>query len=201
MNVANLLTASRLFLSPLFFVLFLLPEWTGSFHLASVILLWVVFLVIELSDLLDGAVARKLNIVTDLGKLMDPFADVISRLTYFITFAAVGIMPVWIVLLILYREYAIIFMRMIMYRTGTALAARGGGKLKAVFYAVSGAAGIIVAMTRGVDALEPLQGAAELFALVVFLVSLLLAYLSLSDYLIVFFRHMRGQESSQDRGE
>jgi CDP-diacylglycerol--glycerol-3-phosphate 3-phosphatidyltransferase len=196
MNLANALTASRLVLSPVFFVLFFLPEWTGSYQLVTVILLWVVFLAIEISDVLDGAVARRQNIVSDLGKLFDPFADVISRLTYFITFAAVGIMPVWIVLLILYREYTIIFLRMMMYRTGTAMAARKGGKLKAVFYAFAGGAGILVAMARWIDSLSPFQGPIEIFALVVFLVALFLAYLSLSDYLIVFFRHMRNPKDN-----
>ncbi|MFP4302049.1 MAG: CDP-alcohol phosphatidyltransferase family protein [Spirochaetaceae bacterium] len=196
MNVATALTASRLVLSPLFFVLFFLPEWTGSYHLVTVVLLWIVFFAIEISDILDGAVARRKNIVSDLGKLFDPFADVISRLTYFITFAAVGIMPAWIVLLILYREYTIIFLRMMMYRTGTAMAARKGGKLKAVFYAVSGGAGILVAMTRWIEELSRYRQPVELFALVVFLISLFLAYLSLSDYLTVFFRHMRSQKKN-----
>lgn len=196
MNLANALTASRLVLSPVFFVLFFLPEWSGSYQLVTVLLLWVVFIAIEISDVLDGAVARKQNIVSDLGKLFDPFADVISRLTYFVTFAAVGIMPVWIVLLILYREYTIIFLRMMMYRTGTAMAARKGGKLKAVFYAIAGGAGILVAMTRWIDALAPYEAPMEIFAMVVFLLSLFLAYLSLSDYLIVFFRHMRNRNKS-----
>lgn len=195
MNLANALTASRLVLSPVFFILFFLPEWTGSYQLVTVVLLWVVFLAIELSDVLDGAVARRQNIVSDLGKLLDPFADVISRLTYFVTFAAVGIMPVWIVLLILYREYTIIFLRMMMYRTGTAMAARKGGKLKAVFYAIAGGAGILVAMARWIEPLSPFQGPIEIFAMVVFLISLFLAYLSLSDYLIVFFRHMRDEKN------
>lgn len=195
MNLANALTASRLVLSPVFFILFFLPEWTGSYQLVTVVLLWVVFLAIELSDVLDGAVARRQNIVSDLGKLLDPFADVISRLTYFVTFAAVGIMPVWIVLLILYREYTIIFLRMMMYRTGTAMAARKGGKLKAVFYAIAGGAGILVAMARWIEPLSPFQGPIEVFAMVVFLISLFLAYLSLSDYLIVFFRHMRDEKN------
>ena len=195
MNLANALTASRLVLSPVFFILFFLPEWTGSYQLVTVVLLWVVFLAIELSDVLDGAVARKQNIVSDLGKLLDPFADVISRLTYFVTFAAVGIMPVWIVLLILYREYTIIFLRMMMYRTGTAMAARKGGKLKAVFYAIAGGAGILVAMARWIEPLSPFQRPIEIFAMVVFLISLFLAYLSLSDYLIVFFRHMREEKN------
>ena len=196
MNLATALTASRLVLSPVFFVLFLLPRWTGAFHVPAVVLLWIVFLFIEFSDVADGAVARRRNEVSDLGKLLDPFADVISRMTYFITFAAVGIMPVWIVLLILYREYSIIFMRMLMYRTGTAMAARKGGKLKAVFYAIAGGAGILVEMTRSIQGFGPYEGAAEIFALAVFVVSVILAYVSLSDYLVVFFRHMRSSEDS-----
>lgn len=193
MNLATTLTASRLFLAPIYFVLFQIPRWTGGFQIPAVVLLWVVFLAIELSDALDGAVARRRNEVTDLGKLLDPFADVISRMTYFITFAAVGIMPAWIVLLILYREYTIIFLRMMMYRTGTALAARKGGKLKAVFYAVAGGAGILVEMTRTIEPLARFQTATEIGALVVFVISVVLAYLSLSDYLRVFFRHFRNE--------
>ncbi|MFP4409438.1 MAG: hypothetical protein ACLFPW_13035 [Spirochaetaceae bacterium] len=85
---------------------------------------------------------------------------------------------------------------MMMYRTGTAMAARKGGKLKAVFYAVSGGAGILVAMTRWIEELSRYRQPVELFALVVFLISLFLAYLSLSDYLTVFFRHMRSQKKN-----
>ncbi|MFP4331267.1 MAG: CDP-alcohol phosphatidyltransferase family protein [Alkalispirochaetaceae bacterium] len=191
MNVAVALTASRLVLAPIFFILFQLPGWTGRMTLPIIVALWVVFLMIELSDILDGAVARRFNQVSDLGKLLDPFADVISRMTYFITFAAVGIMPGWIVLLLLYREYSIIFIRMMMYRTGTALAARKGGKLKAVFYAIAGGTGILVAMSRSLEAFSPYASIIEAAALAVFLISLVLAYLSLSDYLLVFFRHMR----------
>ena len=61
MNIAVALTVSRLVLAPIFFILFLLPEWTGSLQLLSVVLLWIVFFAIELSDVLDGAVARKRN--------------------------------------------------------------------------------------------------------------------------------------------
>lgn len=198
MNLATALTASRLVLAPIYFVLFQIPQWTGGFQLPSIVLLWIVFLAIELSDVFDGAVARKRNEVSDLGKLLDPFADVISRMTYFLTFAAVGIMPAWIVLLILYREYTIIFLRMMMYRTGTALAARKGGKLKAVFYAVAGAAGILVQMTRTIDSLAVYAGPTEIGALLVFVLSVVLAYVSLSDYLRVFFRH-RGGGNGQNK--
>ena len=55
----------------------------------STVVLWVLFVVIELSDVFDGMVARRRQIVSDLGKLLDPFADVVSRLTYFIVFCRI----------------------------------------------------------------------------------------------------------------
>ena len=73
-----------------------------------------------------------------MGKIIDPFADVISRVTYFVCFTFVGMMPLWALMLILWREFCIMFIRMVMAKEGTALAAKWGGKAKAVFYFVSG---------------------------------------------------------------
>jgi CDP-diacylglycerol--glycerol-3-phosphate 3-phosphatidyltransferase len=156
MNVPNKLTISRLVMAPLFFVVFFLPEWFGpSFLHISVILTLVLYVFTELTDLLDGIIARKHNLVTDLGKVMDPFADTFSRLTYFICFIGVGIMPVWAFALIMWREFSIVFLRMLMMGTGTAVAANIWGKSKAVMYAVSGIAGIAyVATMRLSDATD-----------------------------------------------
>jgi len=63
----------------------------------------------ELSDFVDGRLARRDNQVTAFGKLFDPFADVISRVTYFLAFASIGIMPLWVFLVVLYREFGILF--------------------------------------------------------------------------------------------
>ena len=68
----------------------------GLSPVVSVVVLWSLFILIELSDLLDGAAARKLNTVSGFGKLFDPFADVFARLTYFVCFSYTGIMPLWI---------------------------------------------------------------------------------------------------------
>jgi CDP-diacylglycerol--glycerol-3-phosphate 3-phosphatidyltransferase len=98
----------------------------------------------EISDAVDGYIARKYNMVTDLGKILDPFSDVISRVTFFICFTFTGIMPLWTLLVIIYRELAITFLRMMMMGRGTAMAASIWGKAKAVTYSVSGVLGLLL---------------------------------------------------------
>ncbi len=148
MNLPNKLTVGRLILSPVFFVFYFLPLWTGDMEYVSGILILVVFLGIEISDFLDGYIARKYNLVSDLGKVLDPFADVVSRLTYFLSFAFTGIMPLWIFLIIMYRELGIIFFRMVMIKKGVVVAASVWGKLKAVTYAFSGVLGVGLVFIR-----------------------------------------------------
>lgn len=134
MNLPNTLTATRIVASPILFGLFFLPDLLGVPYAVVVPALWVLFVAMEITDVLDGWVARRTGAVTDLGKVLDPYSDVISRLTYFVAFAVLGIMYPLFLLLIVYREVSILFVRMLMYRDGIALAARKGGKLKAVFY-------------------------------------------------------------------
>jgi len=144
MNIPNKLTVLRLIMAPLFFVAFHLPIWFGNgLALWSVILLVGIYILSELSDLFDGLIARKYDMVTDLGKVMDPFADTLSRLTYFVCFVGVGLMPAWAFVIIMWREFSIVFLRMLMMGKGTAVAANIWGKSKAVLYAATGLAGIL----------------------------------------------------------
>jgi CDP-diacylglycerol---glycerol-3-phosphate 3-phosphatidyltransferase len=143
MNLPNKITIARIVLAPLFFISYFIPQWTGSFASQSAVLIAVIFIGIEISDFLDGYLARKYNLVTDLGKVMDPFADVMSRITYFLCFAASGLMPLWLFLIIIYRELAITFLRMMMMGRGIVVAASLWGKLKAITYAVSGILGVL----------------------------------------------------------
>lgn len=144
MNIPNKLTVSRLVMAPLFFISFNLPLWFGPQlgNTASILTL-ILWALTEMTDLLDGLIARKYNLVTDLGKVMDPFADTFSRLTYFVCLSQSGVMPSWAFIVIMYREFSIIFIRMLMMGKGKPVAANIWGKSKAVLYAVSGAAGII----------------------------------------------------------
>ena len=137
MNLPNKLTVLRLIMVPVFFISFCLPQWFGEgASVFSVILMLICYVIAELSDLLDGKIARKYNLVTDLGKVMDPFADTLSHLTYFACFYGMGIMPAAAFIIIMWREFSISFLRMLMMGKGKAVAANIWGKSKTVLYAV-----------------------------------------------------------------
>lgn len=137
MNLPNKLTVLRLIMVPVFFIAFSLPTWFGpSVQVASVVLMFICYVVAELSDLLDGKIARKYNLVTDLGKVMDPFADTLSHLTFFACFMYCGIMPALAFIICMWREFSILFLRMLMMKKGKAVAANIWGKSKTVLYAI-----------------------------------------------------------------
>ena len=132
MTIPNRLTVARIFMSPVFYILFVLSQsFPEGYWLLTA---WVVYLVAEFTDILDGWVARKWDMVSDLGKVLDPFADVVSRITYFAIFLQMGIFPLWAFLPILYRELGITFLRMVLLKKGKVMAANWAGKAKAWFY-------------------------------------------------------------------
>ena len=143
MNLPNKITISRIICAPVFFVLYFLPQWFSVTGTWLIIALWAVYLYAEISDVVDGYIARKYNLVTDMGKVLDPFSDVMSRVTFFVCFAFSGFIPLWMLLIILYRELGIQFVRMHMMSKGIAMAASFWGKLKAVFYFISALAGMV----------------------------------------------------------
>ena len=107
MSLANRLTLFRVILAPLFFIVYFLnTTWT-------VPLLWVIFVISEITDMLDGMVARRLKQTSDLGKLFDPFADTLMQATCFLCFALDRIIPAALFLVVLYREFGILFIRKI----------------------------------------------------------------------------------------
>jgi CDP-diacylglycerol--glycerol-3-phosphate 3-phosphatidyltransferase len=176
-------------MAPLFFIAFYLPVWFGTtLDSISVILLLVLYALTELSDLFDGIIARKHNLVTDLGKVMDPFADTFSRLTYFVCLTGVGIMPIWAFVIIMWREFSIVFLRMLMMGKGKAVAANIWGKSKAVLYAVSGLAGIVyVAFERMAENHDWMLWA-DPIVLVVFALAALASLASFSTYVSAIVR-------------
>lgn len=192
MNLANTLTSLRIVLSPLYFLAAWIPVWSsGRFNLPSIIAMWALFIVMELSDLADGWVARKQGIVSDAGKLLDPFADVVARLTYFSVFSAFRIMPVWMFVLIMYRELGIIFVRLMLIRDGVALGARGGGKLKSFVYGLAAAAALLQLTHSRLQNLHWMMPQLPWVVLGLFLAGVVLAWVSFGDYLMVVRRHYR----------
>ena len=182
MNLPTKITVFRIILAPVFFVLYFIPEWTGAFMHQSVYILLSMFILMELSDVLDGYIARKYDMVTDLGKILDPFSDVISRLTFFICFAFSGIMPLWTLVVIIYRELSITFMRMMMMGRGTAMAASIWGKAKAVTYTLAGIGGFVVMGIRRLGVADSLP-AVETAAVVLFVLA---AFASAASFLTYF---------------
>jgi len=104
----------------------------------------------ELSDVFDGVVARKMGQVTDLGKLLDPMADSIVRISFLFTFTR-GIvqLPLLLVLVFVYRDMFISTLRTLCALRGKALAARTSGKLKAIIQAVTIFAIVILMIPLG----------------------------------------------------
>lgn len=106
-------------------------------HALPWILLSLIILA-EFTDVLDGYVARKLNQVTDLGKILDPMADSIYRISIFLSFTLPPVsIPIWVIFILLYRDLAISTLRTICAFKGLILAARMSGKIKAVVQGVS----------------------------------------------------------------
>ncbi|WP_068468188.1 CDP-diacylglycerol--glycerol-3-phosphate 3-phosphatidyltransferase [Candidatus Protochlamydia phocaeensis] len=138
MSIPNYLTFFRIFISPIFLLVYLEYE---TFDISLVTLPYVLLFLLgvsELSDACDGYLARKYNQVTDLGKILDPMADSIYRISVFLTFTLPPIkLPMLLVFIILYRDSVISTLRTICALKGFALAARPSGKLKAVIQAIS----------------------------------------------------------------
>ena len=183
MNLPNKLTVLRIVITPLFLLFFLAPDWISAMTLPGTILVWLLYLLIESSDVLDGYIARKYNLVSDLGKVLDPFADVLSRITYFICFTAAGIMPVVILAVLLYREFSITFLRMVLIRKGVAMAASVWGKLKAVTYAIAGVLGLVTVSAFRLNLFSSYLHLFERVTLAVFIMAAVASVASFITYL------------------
>lgn len=126
MNLPNKLTVLRILMVP-FFVFFMLTDVGGA---ANKWIALALFCVASLTDLLDGKIARKYNLVTDFGKFMDPLADKILVTAALIYFIPLGLAPAWIVILILAREFLVTSLRLIASGKGIVIAADKWGKYK-----------------------------------------------------------------------
>jgi len=126
MTLANKLTMSRIFLA---FVFIILLFSKGLFFKSLAL---AVFALASLTDLLDGIAAKRTNTVTDFGKLMDPIADKVLVLAAFVSFVQMRIIPAWMVVIIMFREFSITGLRLLAMSKGRVIAASGGGRHKTV---------------------------------------------------------------------
>lgn len=124
MNLPNKLTLLRIILIPVF-MLVLYLGFPGANYAALVI-----FILASLTDMLDGKIARKYNLVTDFGKFADPLADKMLVTAAMLWFVEIGQMPAWALLIVICREFAVSGLRMIAADKGKVIAAGWSGKVK-----------------------------------------------------------------------
>ena len=165
MNLPNKLTVVRVLMIP-FFVWFMLPSLGGEMAASKWIAL-AIFCIASLTDLLDGKIARKYNLVTNFGKFMDPLADKLLVGAAMICLVEMGRLPAWIVIVIISREFIISGFRLIASDNGIVIAASYWGKFKTVFQMTA-----VVLLIFNIPALSVLTSAVLWIAVILTVVSL-----------------------------
>lgn len=169
MNLPNKLTILRVIMIP-FFVAALMVAGTENQTLRMVAL--VLFVVASLTDLLDGKIARKYNLVTNFGKFMDPLADKLLVCSALICFIELGQLPAWMVIIIISREFIISGFRLVASDNGVVIAASYWGKFKTTFQMAA-----IILLILNVPALS-------IVTTICIWIALALTVISLCDYII-----------------
>lgn len=138
MNLPNKITISRIFLIPLFIIVLTVNFDWGEINIGNTTLPItqlvgsIIFIFASLTDWLDGYIARKYNLITNMGKFLDPLADKLLVSAAFIMLIELQIAPAWIIIIIISREFAITGFRLVASGEGVVLAASSMGKLKTV---------------------------------------------------------------------
>ena len=168
MNLPNKLTILRVILIP-FFVFFLIsPFFDGYGNYIAL----AIFIIASLTDMADGKIARKYNLVTNFGKFMDPLADKLLVCSAMICLVDLKLIPVWVVLIIIAREFIISGFRLVASDNGIVIAASYWGKFKTTFQMV-----MICLMIANFPQLQILTD-------IIMWIALILTVVSLIDYLV-----------------
>ena len=170
MNLPNKLTIFRVILIPFFVVFMLAPICPGYANYIAV----AIFIVASLTDLLDGKIARKYNLVTNFGKFMDPLADKLLVCSALIALVDFDKVAAWIVIIIIAREFIISGFRLIAADNGVVIAASYWGKFKTTFQ-------MIMIILLILDLNYPFSGVVNM---VVTYIALILTVVSLIDYIV-----------------
>ncbi|RSL32793.1 CDP-diacylglycerol--glycerol-3-phosphate 3-phosphatidyltransferase [Salibacterium salarium] len=143
MNLPNKITLARIFLIPVFMVLMLVPFSFGSWNFQGTVLPFahlagaILFILAAATDWFDGYIARKQNLVSNFGKFLDPLADKLLVTAALLSLIEIGILPAWMAIVILSREFAVTGMRLVAASDGQVIAASGIAKWKTVFQMVA----------------------------------------------------------------
>ena len=175
MNLPNKLTMLRVLLIPVFCVFLWMEDWAGQ------LIAMLIFIIASLTDLLDGYIARRDNLVTDFGKLVDPIADKLLITSAMIYMVAQNRMNAAVVLLFVAREFIVSAFRMLAASRGTVIAADKLGKYKT---AAQTLAIIMLILLKPVGGSWALLGNAGMIAAdIVTYIALILSIVSCADYI------------------
>ena len=166
MSIAHYITFTRIIISPIFLLTYLEHDALGISDQWLPYVLLILMGISELSDACDGFFARLYNQVTDLGKIFDPMADSIARISVFLTFTQDPVhLPMLLIFVFIYRDSVISTLRTICALKGFALAARPSGKLKAVIQAIAAFCilGMMIGHSKGLLTQSDLQTYSTLF--------------------------------------
>jgi CDP-diacylglycerol---glycerol-3-phosphate 3-phosphatidyltransferase len=136
MNLPNKITVSRILLIPLFLIVMIVPFSWGDISLLGTTMPVthfvgaLIYIFASVTDWVDGYIARKYNLVTNLGKFLDPLADKLLVSSALIVLVELGYAPAWIVIIIISREFAVTGLRLLLAGGGEVVAAKMPGKIK-----------------------------------------------------------------------
>lgn len=168
MNLPNKLTVLRVIMIPFFVIFMITPLAEGNGKYIALAL----FCIASLTDMLDGKIARKYNLVTNFGKFMDPLADKLLVSSAMICLIEMGKLQAWIVLIIIAREFIISGFRLVASDNGIVIAASYWGKFKTVSHMA-----MIILLILDVN--HPVM---EMLTTVIVWIGLILTIVSLADY-------------------
>jgi CDP-diacylglycerol--glycerol-3-phosphate 3-phosphatidyltransferase len=186
-NLPNLITVIRILLAPIFIWMLLAADPDSGLRWAAAI----VFIIAIATDGIDGAIARKHNLVTDLGKILDPIADKVLTGGALICLSILAELPWWVTVVILVREIGITVFRFVMLRDRVIPASRGG-KLKTIAQSVS----ISFALLPFNQVFDSAAPAINIVNTVTMTIALVLTVLSGLDYLAAAAREARQRRRS-----
>lgn len=190
LTVPNFLTLLRLLSTPTFFLLYLHGQQLGISEQALPLVLILFLALCGISDVVDGALARRYGQVTNFGKIIDPMADTLLHLTVFFSFTKAPVyMPLHLVFILLYRELLVGALRTLCAIKRVTLAARTSGKIKSVIQNVC-IFSILLAWWLSAQGLISVDSC-QLFALIAGSVTAAYTAFSGIEYFVASFKHVR----------
>ncbi|HAJ28293.1 MAG TPA: CDP-diacylglycerol--glycerol-3-phosphate 3-phosphatidyltransferase [Syntrophus sp. (in: bacteria)] len=181
-NLPNTITMLRISFIPVLFLLLLSPDQTTSLVIAGL------FIAVSFTDLLDGYIARRYNIVTTMGKFLDPIADKLVINTAMILMIPIGRIPAWVVAIVVIRDFTVDGIRNIASSGGHIISASWLGKQKTLCQVFAVSALMIHYPFLGADA--------HVVGTTILYLALFLSVYSGLDYLFKFYRHVIRERGS-----